>query len=302
MSSLSACALGSRRVDVESPSSSAQAGSSKTSGKDAEPTLDDKIELVLEKVAKGEKLTNKEKRLHEKHLEKNPQYAVHHEDAAPGSLSAFTLTLESGKNEPPPAGDAFTCENFTLTAPGQTLFSNATITIVQGKRYGILGPNGMGKTTILRHIAARDLPVPLNWDVILVEQEAKASNRSAVEEVLAADLKTVELLEREEKLLAQLEEMELAMEDGSREVSAEELEKTRDELETVAADLDATGAESAEAKVRKILCGLGFTSGKPDEDRFSMDRPVVQFSGGWRMRISLAKARTAFCSSGVLRR
>merc|ERR1719382_4073 len=80
------------------------------------------------------------------------------------------------------------------------------------------------------------------------------------------------------------------MSDGGRQVSAEELEKTRMELETVAADLDATGAESAEAKVRKIMCGLGFTAKKPDEDRFSMDRPVVQFSGGWRMRISLAKA------------
>merc|ERR1719382_2078035 len=80
------------------------------------------------------------------------------------------------------------------------------------------------------------------------------------------------------------------MSDGGRQVSAEELEKTRMELETVAADLDATGAESAEARVRKIMCGLGFTNGKPDKDRFSMDRPVVQFSGGWRMRISLAKA------------
>merc|ERR1719343_561246 len=74
------------------------------------------------------------------------------------------------------------------------------------------------------------------------------------------------------------------------EVSAEELEKTRMELESVAADLDASGADSAEAQVRKILCGLGFTNGSPDSDRFSMDRPVVQFSGGWRMRISLAKA------------
>merc|ERR1719440_2215900 len=67
-------------------------------------------------------------------------------------------------------------------------------------------------------------------------------------------------------------------------------EKAQQELSMIAAELDASGAESAEARVRKILCGLGFTNGPAGEDRFSMDRPVVEFSGGWRMRISLAKA------------
>merc|ERR1711892_695597 len=73
-------------------------------------------------------------------------------------------------------------------------------------------------------------------------------------------------------------------------MSIEEMQKAQTELSMIAADLEASGADSAEARVRKILCGLGFTNGKPDEDRFSMDRPVVEFSGGWRMRISLAKA------------
>lgn len=40
-------------------------------------------------------------------------------------------------------------------------------------RYGFLGPNGQGKTTLVRHIAKRELPVPLDWDILLVEQEAK---------------------------------------------------------------------------------------------------------------------------------
>merc|ERR1740121_1671193 len=80
------------------------------------------------------------------------------------------------------------------------------------------------------------------------------------------------------------------MEDDPDSDQSEELEKCREQLEYVSAGLEASGADAAEARVRKILCGLGFTNGKPDEDRFSMDRPVVQFSGGWRMRISLAKA------------
>merc|ERR1712048_253446 len=80
------------------------------------------------------------------------------------------------------------------------------------------------------------------------------------------------------------------MANGTEEVAAEDLERCRNELEGVAADLEASGADTAEARVRKILCGLGFTNGKPEEDRFSMENPVVKFSGGWRMRISLAKA------------
>merc|ERR1719215_1895593 len=175
--------------------------------------MDEKIEQVLEKVKNGEKLSNKEKRLHEKYLEKNPEYQTHIDDEVPQDLKAFSLVYE-GQNTEPPAADAFTCSNFTLSAPGQTLFKDATVTITQGKRYGILGPNGMGKTTILRHIASRDLPVPKNWDVILAEQEAKASHRSAVDEVLAADLKTMELLQREEHLLKQLEAFEEATSEG----------------------------------------------------------------------------------------
>merc|ERR1719215_2490927 len=198
--------------------------------------MDEKIEQVLEKVKNGEKLSNKEKRLHEKYLEKNPEYQTHIDDEVPQDLKAFSLVYE-GQNTEPPAADAFTCSNFTLTAPGQTLFKDATITITQGKRYGILGPNGMGKTTILRHIASRDLPVPKNWDVILAEQEAKASDRTAVQEVLAADLKTVELLELEEKLVKTLEDMEATMEKGGT-VAAEDMEKLVKTLEDMEATME----------------------------------------------------------------
>eukprot|EP00439_Symbiodinium_sp_Y106_P006583 s9606_g1.t1 len=247
------------------------------------PSKADEIEAILKKVEAGEKLSNKEikatltapsnteKRAYDKHQEKNVVYK-NEDDEPVGGMNAFSIILEGGKNEPPPSGDAFVCNNFTLSAPKQTLFDNASITIVQGHRYGILGPNGQGKTTLLRHIAAREMPVPVNWDVILVEQEAKATERSAVEEVLAADVRAAELIKLEEELLQKLEDMETAMEKGE-EVSADEVERMRSELENASAELEAIGADSAEARVRKILCGLGFTNGHPDEDRFSMDRP-----------------------------
>mmetsp|Transcript_51569 Transcript_51569/g.111995 ORF Transcript_51569/g.111995 Transcript_51569/m.111995 type:complete len:1059 (+) Transcript_51569:104-3280(+) len=252
-------------------------------------TLDEQMQAILDKVEKGEKLSTKEKKQYERHMAKTTYRNEEEERDAKGGLQAFTLSLEGGKNDPPEAGDSFVCSNFTLSAPGQKLFDDASITITQGKRYGILGPNGMGKTTILRHIASRDMPVPKNWDVILVEQEAKASDRSAVDEVIASDTKTADLLVKEQSLLAKLEEFE-QMADKGEDVPVDELEQTRDELEQVSIDLAASGADTAEAKVRKILCGLGFTNKAADEDRFSMNRPVVQFSGGWRMRISLAKA------------
>jgi ATP-binding cassette subfamily F protein 1 len=42
---------------------------------------------------------------------------------------------------------------------------------VRGSDYGLLGPNGMGKTTLLKHLAARKLPVPEHWSITLVQQE-----------------------------------------------------------------------------------------------------------------------------------
>ncbi|VDO80397.1 unnamed protein product [Soboliphyme baturini] len=57
-------------------------------------------------------------------------------------------------------------ENFSISAQGKDLFINATLTIVAGKHYGLVGPNGMGKTTLLKHIANRRLDIPPNIDIL----------------------------------------------------------------------------------------------------------------------------------------
>uniref|UniRef100_A0A8C0G196 ATP binding cassette subfamily F member 1 n=1 Tax=Chelonoidis abingdonii TaxID=106734 RepID=A0A8C0G196_CHEAB len=159
-------------------------------------------------------------------------------------------------------------EKFSISAHGKELFVNADLYIVAGRRYGLVGPNGKGKTTLLKHIANRALSIPPNIDVLLCEQEVIADETPAVQAVLKADTKRLKLLEEEKRLQALLEKGDDSV--------AEQLEKVYEELR-------ATGAAAAEAKARRILAGLGFN---PE----MQNRQTKKFSGGWRMRVSLARA------------
>lgn len=92
-------------------------------------------------------------------------------------------------------------EKFSIAARGKDLFVNAALTISQGRRYGLVGPNGMGKTTLLVHIARRQLAIPPNIDVLLCEQDIQVDETPAVEMVLKADKKRISLLQEEKHLL-----------------------------------------------------------------------------------------------------
>lgn len=159
-------------------------------------------------------------------------------------------------------------EKFSIAARGKILYDNASLQITSGRRYGLIGANGMGKTTLLKHIAARILPIPKNIDILLCEQDVQADDTKAIDAVLKADKKRWDLLEEEKWLTKKIEA-------GETELS--------DRLNEVYEELDAIGADKAEAKARRILNGLGFT-------REIQERPTKHFSGGWRMRVSLARA------------
>jgi len=62
-------------------------------------------------------------------------------------------------------------ENFSVSARGKELLKSASLRISHGRRYGLVGPNSMGKSTLLKLLAWRQVPVPRNIDVLLVEQE-----------------------------------------------------------------------------------------------------------------------------------
>jgi ATP-binding cassette subfamily F protein 1 len=179
-------------------------------------------------------------------------------------------------------------EGFSISAKGRSLFSNATLSIAYGRRYGLVGPNGMGKTTLLKHIANRSLKIPPNIDILMCEQEVQADDESAIHSVLKADKRRVELLNQEKLILEKQDKADAARNHDNENSEEEEQneEKSREStmrLNKIYDELNAINADAAESKARRILAGLGFT---PD----MMERSTKNFSGGWRMRVSLARA------------
>ena len=162
-------------------------------------------------------------------------------------------------------------ESFSIDIHGKNLFTNATLTIVNGQRYGLVGPNGYGKTTLLNYIAAKTLEIPPKIDVLLCEQDVKADDTKAVDVVINADTQRLLLLDECNRLQSSLERNETVTDSD---------EQRLDELY---AELNAINADAAEPRARRILAGLGFS-------RDMQERPTKHFSGGWRMRVSLARA------------
>ncbi|KIM84750.1 hypothetical protein PILCRDRAFT_818360 [Piloderma croceum F 1598] len=160
------------------------------------------------------------------------------------------------------------------------ILSGATLTLAHGRRYGLIGRNGVGKSTLLRHIALREVPIPAHITILFVEQEIVGDDTRAIDSVLTADVWRDHLLKEEASLNAQLGQLEKESDD-KRFVDAREEAAVR--LADVHARLSDMEAESGPARAASLLAGLGFS----EEDQ---QRPTSSFSGGWRMRLALARA------------
>ncbi|XP_037075994.1 LOW QUALITY PROTEIN: ATP-binding cassette sub-family F member 3-like [Pollicipes pollicipes] len=161
-------------------------------------------------------------------------------------------------------------ENFDITIGDKVLMTGADITLVYGRRYGYVGRNGLGKTTMLRMISSGQLVIPSHVSVLHVEQEVTGDETEALQSVLECDTAREELLARERHLTARIN-------DGHQDANLSE------QLSEVYARLQASDADRAPARAAVILRGLGFS---PEMQK----RPTREFSGGWRMRLALARA------------
>jgi ATP-binding cassette, subfamily F, member 3 len=155
-------------------------------------------------------------------------------------------------------------DNLVFDSWGRRFFDRASVTIPDGTKVGLVGRNGVGKSTLFKLIVGElaaqegDILLPKAAKIGSVDQEHPATPVTLLDTILAADT-------RREALNAQLEAAE------------------PEHLAEIYQHLNAIDADRAPARAAEILSGLGFSND-------DLARPMAEFSGGWRMRVALAAA------------
>jgi ATP-binding cassette subfamily F protein 3 len=158
----------------------------------------------------------------------------------------------------------------------RVLFAHATFSLFRGEKAGITGENGSGKSTLLElvrgelHPDAGSFDMPSNLQLAHVSQDIEATAQPAIEFVLDGD--------------AELRQIE-------RDIAAAELANDGLKLGALHARYAEVGGYDARSRAAQLMHGLGFD---PRDD----DRPIRAFSGGWRVRINVARA--LMCRSDLL--
>ncbi|WP_437965080.1 ABC-F family ATP-binding cassette domain-containing protein [Sorangium sp. So ce260] len=161
----------------------------------------------------------------------------------------------------------------------QILFLEASAAVNRGEKVGLVGPNGSGKTTIFRMITKEEAPdggqVAIDRGVTIgyfSQDVGEMKGRSAVAETMdgAGPVSTV---------AAELRELEAALADPER---MDEMESLIERFGQAQARYEELGGYALDAKAREILAGLGFSQA-------TMDGDVGALSGGWKMRVALAR-------------
>lgn len=154
-------------------------------------------------------------------------------------------------------------ENFDVSFGDRVLLAGADLLLAGGRRYGLVGRNGLGKTTLLRMISLKQLQIPSHISILHVEQEVVGDETLAIASVLECDEKLNELWRMEKEL----------SKDPSK---SAELTEVYHQLQLIEAD-------KAPSRASIILHGLGF-------NKQMQAAATKTFSGGWRMRLALARA------------
>ncbi|KAI2667164.1 ATP-binding cassette sub-family F member 3 [Labeo rohita] len=221
------------------------------------------------KLEKAEaKLKAKHERRNEKDSQKSSSSPLVLEEASASQASSKKENRvdSSGKNR----SYDIRIENFDVSFGERCLLQGAELCLASGRRYGLVGRNGLGKTTLLKMLASRSLRVPLHISILHVEQEVAGDDTLALQSVLESDTVREELLKEERTLNAHIA-------NGT----ADGLESVR--LSEIYAKLEEIEADKAPARASVILAGLGFSAKMQQQ-------ATKEFSGGWRMRLALARA------------
>lgn len=154
--------------------------------------------------------------------------------------------------------------NIDICVPNKTLIDNSELKIIHKHKYGLIGKNGSGKSTLLQYIQNN---FEKNMTIFLVGQEFNFDSNKCIYDIVSdANFKRIKLEEQINKLEPLIESDEVAFEAYGKLVHR----------------LKDIGLEKDESIIRKILFGLGF-------DNNAQSQPFSSFSGGWRMRVALAR-------------
>jgi len=172
-------------------------------------------------------------------------------------------------------------EGVTRAFPTRTLFTGVDLVVNAGDRIGLVGPNGAGKTTLLSVASGAEAPDagrvvrPRDVRVGLLRQEIDPKGDESAREEVGKALEALDRLERELREL----EARIARHGEAGEEVPDELAQRWDRAH---AAFEFGGGFEREARVERVLAGLGF-------DAAQAGRPLAALSGGWRVRVELAK-------------
>uniref|UniRef100_A0A8C5M8C1 ATP-binding cassette sub-family F member 3 n=1 Tax=Leptobrachium leishanense TaxID=445787 RepID=A0A8C5M8C1_9ANUR len=222
----------------------------------------------VKKLEKAEaKLKAKQGKRTERDTQKLTGPLVMEEASASQAASKKENRIEnSGKNK----SYDIRIENFDVSFGERVLLTGTELHLAAGRRYGLVGRNGLGKTTLLKMLASRSLRVPSHISILHVEQEVAGDDTPALQSVLECDTLRESLLSEEKMLNSRISS---GNGDGSESTRLSEIYSKLEEIE----------ADKAPARASVILAGLGF--------KHTMQQQMTkEFSGGWRMRLALARA------------
>ena len=167
--------------------------------------------------------------------------------------------------------EAIHLPSVSLCYEGNELLIDSKMDILKGHRYALLGRNGVGKSTLLKHIEAGNIPgLPRGLVVRMVKQQVEGGDKTTLQALVDADEYRSELLEEQNRV-------EKEMDTGFN------MEDNAQRLSELAVELDVIDADNAEQRALNILNGLSFS-------KEMIHSPTASLSGGWRMRLALAQA------------